>query len=234
MQRRGAMPFTIGPRIHNVVPGPLRRLIDEFFRLTDWKGLCLSGGTCLAEYYFGHRISIDMDIFALEEAVFHEAQLSLKDARSFSSGRVTAERIAPHLAQFLFHPEGEAEPIKIDLMLDLPIRLSPPLKVGDVWIDSLDDLLANKLGCLIQRSDAKDYIDLFYLISASHLTARELIDLGCKKEGGLDPLIAAQQIEFIFQSPRPPAQFLGQTDWNELQFFFGKLQKEFLELIRPK
>ena len=64
------MPFAIGPKIHNVIPAPLKQLVEEFFSGADWRGLYLSGGTCLAEYYFGHRISVDMDLFTADAALF--------------------------------------------------------------------------------------------------------------------------------------------------------------------
>lgn len=227
------MPFTIGPKIHNVIPSPLKNLIHDFFSLTDWKGLYLSGGTCLAEYYFGHRISIDMDIFTPERTLFEQAKRYFQDPRSFPRGAVTEIRVTPHLAQYLYKAKGTTEPVKVDLMLDIAVRLANPLKVGPVTIDSLDDLLANKIGCLVQRSEVKDYLDLYYLIPASHLMAKEIIAIGQKKEGGLDPLILANQMGFLFAKPAPEKSILGKTDWADCQQFFKKFQKECLELIRP-
>ena len=61
----------------------------------------------------------------------------------------------------------------------------------------------------------------------------EHILLGLIKEGGLDPLILTHQINFIFQVEPPSEPFLGKTNWQDLQLFFKKLEKECLELIRP-
>lgn len=227
------MPFAIGPKVHNVIPKSLKGLIEAFFSLIEWKDLYLTGGTCLAEYYFGHRISADMDLFAQNREAFQEAIKAFQDPASLKGGSVDTKRLTPHLAQFLFHPNGAAEPIKVDLMLDIATHIAAPIRVGPVWIDSLEDLLINKLGCLVQRNDVKDFIDLFYLIPSSNLTAKELIELGSKKGGGLDPLIAAQQIDFIFHEPPPEKAILGRTNWNELQLFFKKFQKECLDVIRP-
>lgn len=232
------MPFTIGPSIHNVVPRPLRDLIEAFFALADWSGLCLTGGTCLAEYYFGHRISIDMDLFTHDLRLYREAVRCLQDPASFKKGKMRMQRQTPHLAQFLYEcaasADAVADAIKVDVMLDVPRRIAKPEKVGDVWVDSLDDLLANKLGCLLQRSEVKDFLDLFYLIPASHLSMRELVELGQKKDAGLDPLIMAQQIEFIFSAPRPEAVIQGRTDWTELILFFKKMQKDCWDILRPR
>jgi hypothetical protein len=235
--RLGTMPFVIGPKTHNIISPSLKVLIEEFFGIMDWKGVFLSGGTCLAEYYFGHRISFDMDLFAIDQGIFNQARLALSDPKSFSTGAISTVRTTPHLDQFLFQPKTGSDPIKIDLMLETSPRLSTPLKVETVWIDSLEDLLSNKLGCIVQRSDIKDYIDLYYLIPASHLTMKELIEVGQKKEGGLDPLIMAQQIEYLLKNPsletgiRPI--LIKPIDWADLLLFFKKIQKECLELIRP-
>lgn len=84
-----------------------------------------------------------------------------------------------------------------------------------------------------RRSDVKDYLDLYYLIPASHLMAKEVIELGRKREAGLDPLILAHQVDFVLGKEPPEPALLGKTDWRELQLFFQKFQKECLELIRP-
>ena len=227
------MPFTIGPKNHNILPPSLKHLIEGFFSLQDWEGLYLTGGTCLAEYYFGHRLSMDMDLFTAREDIFREVITTFSVENILPGGKVEIIRSTPHLVQSMYSPHAECVPIKIDLMLEVTPHLSPPLKVGFVWIDSLEDLLANKLGCLIQRNDVKDYLDLYYLIPTSHLTTKELIIHGQKKAGGLDPLIVAEQMEFIFHSSPPEASLLGKTDWDDLKLFFRKLQKEAFDMIRP-
>ena len=114
-----------------------------------------------------------------------------------------------------------------------PPRLTPALRVGKVWIDSLEDILANKIGCLVSRSEMKDYVDLYYLIPASGLSTGQIIELGTKKEAGLDPLILAHQIDFIFLEKAPPAELVVKADRQKIQLFFKKLQQECFDLIRP-
>lgn len=227
------MPFTIGPKIHNVIPKGLKTLIEDFFAIANWEGLYLTGGTCLAEYYFGHRISVDVDLFTKEEHLFQDAKRVFADPRAFPHGTIVEIRTTPYISQYNYQPRDSSEPIKVDVVLDEPPRIASPIQVERVWVDSLEDILANKMGCLVSRNEVKDYLDLFYLIPTSHLTMKEIIDLGLIKEGGLDPLILANQMEFIFHAPQPPVEFLGKTNWQELLLFFKKVQKECLELIRP-
>lgn len=227
------MPFTIGPKIHNVIPKRLKRLIETFFSIQDWKGLYLTGGTCLAEYYFGHRLSEDIDLFTCDEALFQEASRLAGNPFTFGGGVIEPIRRTPSIAQFLHREKENGNPIKIDVVFDYTEHIGEPVQVGSVWIDSLNDMLCNKLGCMIARNEVKDFLDLYYLIPASHMTTKELVDLGLRKEGGLDPLIMADQMEFLFHLPPPRNDLLKKTDWKELKLFFKKFQKELLELIRP-
>lgn len=209
-------------------------MIESFFALQDWTGLWLTGGTCLAEYYFGHRQSDDMDIFTHDAQLFEEAGRAIRiSSLKETGGHIEELRKTSYIHQFHCRFQNLEEPIKIDLVLDLPIRITPAIHFGSVWLDSLDDILCNKLGCIVSRNAVKDFLDLYYLIPASHLTTKELIELGTRKEGGLDPLVMANQMEWIFGQLPPAPDLLAKTDWKELQFFFKKFQKECLDLIQP-
>lgn len=215
------------------MPQELKALIRQFFVLRNWQGLYLTGGTCLAEYYFGHRLSVDMDLFTQDKALFQEAQPYFLDPSSFPEGAVSKLRETPYICQYQYQHRSQSPAIKIDLVLDFVPQVGEPFLVEGVWINNLDDILSSKMGCLISRNETKDYLDLFRLIPASHLTTRELIDLGLVKEGGLDPLILANQMEFLQRAKQPSADFLGETDWEELKLFFQKFRKECLDLVRP-
>lgn len=227
------MPFTIGPKHHNVIPKDLQELIEAFFSLHPWPGFYLTGGTCLAEYYFGHRLSEDLDLFTNSQEEFEEAKRLLKDPHNPIYPQLTELRITSYILQFLYRKNPKTEPIKMDLVLDTVPRVSQPIPFENVRLDSLEDILSNKMGCLISRNVVKDFLDLYQLVPASHLTAREVIDLGLVKEGGLDPLIVANQMEFIFHVETPAPTVQGKADWKELQLFFKKFQKECFDLIRP-
>ncbi|HCU25599.1 MAG TPA: hypothetical protein DF383_11340, partial [Deltaproteobacteria bacterium] len=161
------------------------------------------------------------------------ARKYFQDPAAFPNGKISEIRLTPHLAQYTYRPHSTKNIIKVDLVIDFPPRLTPALRVGKVWIDSLEDILANKIGCLVSRSEMKDYVDLYYLIPASGLSTGQIIELGTKKEAGLDPLILAHQIDFIFLEKAPPAELVVKADRQKIQLFFKKLQQECFDLIRP-
>ena len=122
--------------------------------------------------------------------------------------------------------------MKIDLVKDIPVRLDSKTQYGNVWLDSLLDLASNKMGCLVHREDAKDYVDLYYLLPHLGLNARDALELGLKKEGGLEPVILAAQMRFLEEEPRPDS-LLANVPWEHIQCFFRTLREDILDLIRP-
>jgi len=221
-----------GPKNHGVVSPNVVSAIEAFFAARDWKGLWLTGGTCLAEYYFGHRVSLDVDLFTMDQDLFQAARATIQELQVLRTvGEVETVRVTPLFCQFLLRCR-DGEVVKIDLTKDIPVSLDEKVRYGNVWLDSLLDLASNKMGCLVHREDAKDYVDLYYLLPHLGLDARQALDLGLQKEGGLDPLILAAQMQFIQAQPKP--DFLRvETPWEDIQRFFRAFREEMLRLIRP-
>ena len=221
-----------GPKNHGVVSRNVVSAIEAFFGERDWQGLWLTGGTCLAEYYFGHRISVDIDLFTTDQELVQTARATIQRAQMFSAvGEVETVRVSPSFCQFLLRCH-DGQTVKIDLVKDIPICLDEKVKYGHVWLDSLLDLVSNKMGCLVHREDVKDFVDLYYLLPHLGLGAKEALDLGLEKEGGLDPIILAAQMQLIQTQPRPDF-LMPETPWDDVQSFFRTLREETLRLIQP-
>ncbi len=203
-------------------------MVDVFFSNRDWEGLYLTGGTCLAEFYFGHRLSIDIDLFTHNQILFSSARQLLMQEDFFPFGKLQPRRSFPELSQFLLVRPNQ-DPIKIDLVLDIPRRLENPVKFENIWLDNLMDITSNKVGCIIQRNEIKDYLDLFYLIPTLDLSARQLIELGQKKDASVDPLILAHQIQFIKTVKSSPPYLLANVPWKQIQGFFEHLHDQVLD-----
>lgn len=224
------MPSTIGVKRHNILKPHLAAALEAFFGFQDWQGLYLTGGTCIAEFYFGHRLSIDIDLFTQDREIYETARRVLLSGQCFPAGTVQSRRTFPEFNDFLLSVPG-SEPIKIDLVLDQPPAQGEKIKCGPIWIDSLPDLVSNKLGCVISRSEIKDYLDLFYLLPTIDLPVSELIKLGQNKDAGLDALILAEQLQFIQQAKEPQDLLLANIPWKQIQYYFRHLREELLDLI---
>jgi hypothetical protein len=206
--------------------------VEAFFSLRDWEGLWLGGGTCLAEYWFGHRVSVDLDLFTADEDLFRDARAVLSDPSGLGPvGTLETVRADLRRGQHLLSARSGAA-VKVDVVLDLPAVLGDKVRCGDVWLDSLPDLAADKMGCLLQREDPKDYVDLFYLLPHLGLGTAEALDLGLRKEAGLDPLLLAAQVEFIRSVPRPDL-LRSDVPWANVQGFFASMRADLLRMIAP-
>ena len=101
-----------------------KRVISALICITDFSHFYLTGGTALAEFYFGHRKSYDLDIFTsqvglilpvsrLVEEEFKKSKFSLNIIRRFES-----------FTEFEISQENEI--IKVQFALDSPFRLKEP------------------------------------------------------------------------------------------------------------
>jgi hypothetical protein len=226
------VPSNFGPKTHNAVSPNVTSAIQAFFGLSDWNGLWLTGGTCLAEYYFGHRVSVDIDLFSSDSTMVQAARTSIQDGAVFRHiGSVETVRVSPAFSQFLLRC-SDGETVKIDLVKDIPVHLGDKVKFGDIWLDSLNDLASNKMGCLVHREEVKDYVDLYYLLPFLRLGASEALELGLKKEAGLDPVVLAAQMQFVQSQPEPEFM-IGNARWADIQTYFRKFREEILRLAGP-
>jgi len=84
----------------------------------------------------------------------------------------------------------------------------------------------------LREEDPKDYVDLFFLLPCLELSAKDAVELGLQKEGGLDSLILADQIQLI-QNVSPPDDLLTDVPWENIRHFFRTFREDVLDLIAP-
>lgn len=163
---------------------PIQKLfLGIFSELPDQAQFYLTGGTALAEYYLGHRLSYDLAFFTgVEnlvlpfsyqiETTFQRKELNLQVLRRFSS-----------FAQFLFEKDGES--LKIDLAFDSPYRLAPTVKSPDGFlINNYTDLRVDKLLAYFGRAEPRDAVDLYFILQKEPLAP--LLAQAAQKDPGFD------------------------------------------------
>ena len=67
---------------------------------------------------------------------------------------------------------------------------APPPPLEGVVIESLPDLRANKLTCILSRSEPRDLVDLYFLDQAGFPPERDL-EIALRKDAGIDPGVLA-------------------------------------------
>lgn len=143
-----------------------------------------TGGTALSAVYLHHRLSDDLDFFS--ENKFDTLPIlnlmtewSKKHKFTIKSQELEAVRI--FLLQFI-----DREKLKVDFGYYPYKRLKQGKLVDSVEVDSLFDIAVNKLQTIHQRTDAKDFVDLYFLLK--EFTIWDLIEgVGVKFRMELDP-----------------------------------------------
>ena len=79
---------------------------------------------------------------------------------------------------------------------------APPPPIEGVVIESLTDLRANKLTCILSRSEPRDLVDLYFLDRAGFPPELDL-DIALRKDSGIDPGVLAWLLTQFPTRPLP-------------------------------
>lgn len=174
----------------------------EFVRACQRRVPChLGGGAALAGAYLRHRLTGDVDLFAHQADEMRTLVGVLRDVAASAGVNVTIVRDAGSLVRAtLKWDEGELE---LDVVHEpIPDLEPPPPPVEGIVVESLKDLRANKLTCILSRSEPRDLVDLFFLDRAGHPPEKDL-ELALRKDAGIDPGVLAWLLARFPVEPLP-------------------------------
>lgn len=128
------------------------------------KKFYLAGGTALAQYYFQHRKSEDLDFFTEQELDIAEFDKFVK----FLGKIIPLEKVEYQhgfgLYSYFFYLKGEAGKHKIDFGQYPFAVIQTPKKVAGVLIESLYDIAVDKAHTISIRPRLRDFIDLYFIL----------------------------------------------------------------------
>jgi len=215
-----------GPAQREVLSGLSRNEeISDFFFLT--------GGTALAAFYLVHRVSEDLDLFSKEKADL--ADIDFWISKTWPGETVPIRRSRGFLSVLI-------RDVKVDIVYD---QLAAPgnrkrADLGEgrsIAVDTIDNIASNKLTTLISRTEAKDFIDFYFIRRRfPQLEISEIYRGARAKDVQFDdPASAAYQIELAVEDLRrisrggsemkmvPP--LLVSIDWTDFWRVFTDLAK---------
>ncbi len=163
-------------------------LQDKAFPLFNDTPFYLTGGTALSRGYFNHRYSDDLDYFVNDypdflriserqierlEAKFIEVKVALKD-KNFCRVFVAEEKL------------------KIEMVNDVPAHVGQKVNHPLLGIiDSKENILANKLTAIVDRTLPKDMVDIYFLLKDG-LSITKALTGAESKAAGISPLLIAK------------------------------------------
>jgi len=151
---------------------PAQRRLWPQLRPTGSLGMVLYGGTAIA-LRLGHRPSADFDFFTdkpLDKEALNGAIPSIRQSVVLQDSSSSYTLLVPHEA-------SRDEYVKVSFFGAINVgRVGEPAYTEDhvLQVASLDDLMATKVKAVLQRIEAKDYMDIAALVKAGVSVAKGL------------------------------------------------------------
>jgi hypothetical protein len=207
-----------------------RKFLRRFFASGFGPKFFLTGGTALSAFYLHHRVSVDLDLFTLDELALREGEAVVPRIAGDLGCRLGRSRRTEHFAQFLLEPES-GDPLLVELVRDFGPQYGEPLVAEGVVVDSMVNIGANKLTAILGRTEPKDFVDLYFLLQAG-LDFDDLLVKAQTKDTGMQPFFLAASLLQVRQLPRLPVTTpaLARTD---LEAEMLRLADRLLDRIRP-
>ncbi|MBI3290365.1 nucleotidyl transferase AbiEii/AbiGii toxin family protein [Candidatus Microgenomates bacterium] len=181
-----------------------------------------TGGTALSSVYLHHRYSDDLDLFS-EEKFDNQTILTLVEEWGKKNNFTLQARFAEVVYIFNLTFKNKAR-LKVDFGWYPYKRLNKEKVLDGIEIDSLLDIAVNKLLTVSQRSDVKDFVDLYFLLQK--FTIWDLIEgVRIKFRMKIEPLLLAADLLKIDDFKDMP-RMIKLLSLKDLQAFYKNLAKK--------
>lgn len=207
---------------------PLKVL--EFVRACQERVPChLGGGAALAGAYLRHRETGDIALFSHEAEEMRTLVEVLSDVSSSVGVLAAIVRDAGSLVRATLK-SGDIE-LELDVVHEpVPDFEPPPPALEGIVVESLKDLRANKLTCILSRSEPRDLVDLLFLDKAGFPPEKDL-SLALRKDAGVDPGVLAWLLARFPVEPLP--RMLEPLTVEQLREFRDELARRFRKSALP-
>lgn len=209
---------------------PLKR---EFLRtwFAEEQRFFLTGGSALGLFYLDHRHSYDLELFTSDEVDGKEVQNLVLRVASQIGAECQAVRTAPDFHRFRL-TRGEEREI-IDVVVDRAPQLdTEKARFDGIRVDTLREILANKLTTLLSRTELKDVVDLYFLEQAGHDILYAIPDAQAK-DGGWEPAMVSMLLDGLHVNELP-AWMIRALTAEDLQAFLTRLRLAIADLALPR
>lgn len=117
----------------------------------------------MAEFYLNHRKSEDIDLFTVNQNInFDQVNAEVLKIINNFSAQIERQVISPTFIQHILRIKKNF--LKIDVVKDTLPYFGKVKIVDKIPVDSLENISVGKLLALFGRADAKDFIDLYFLL----------------------------------------------------------------------
>jgi hypothetical protein len=208
---------------------PLKRdFLNAFF--AKERRFFLTGGSALGLFYLDHRRSYDLDFFTPENLDWLEVDGLARLCASEIQTEIHLLREAPTFRRYQLRRDDQNE--IVDFVIDLSPQIDP-LKcwVGNIYVDTLREITANKLTTLLSRCELKDIVDLYFLEQGG-LRIEDVWADALQKDGGLDAGMIALLLDSVDLTALPDFM-IKPLSLPDLRDYIDNLKKRMAILALP-
>ncbi len=194
-------------------------ILNELMKLPTMRQFDLVGGTALSLKY-GHRISVDLDLFTtvpFENKVILEALSDLYQNNFVTEGRPAQFGIFAYIKD-----------IKTDIIHHPHPLIRPSEEIAGIRMFSTPDIMAMKIQAILGRGKKKDFWDIAELLI--HYSVEDFITFHKEKYITQHLLITVPQAMTYFadaEESEDPVSLKGQT-WESVKHLIKKKVNDYL------
>ena len=180
----------------------------------------LTGGTALSAFYLQHRFSEDLDLFTLDSEAFDRVPLYLADAAAKIGASAASLQTAPQFRRYKINRQGKS--VIVDFVREVVPQISEAKNTFDgIVVDTVEEIISNKICTVVSRAEIKDYIDLYCLNRAGY-PLENYLEFAQRKDAGVSPAMVAYLLSEVKLSKVPEFVIVPITV-AELEGFFQAL-----------
>lgn len=195
-------------------------LLKQLLQIPELGEFSLVGGTALSLLY-GHRKSVDLDLFSNQE--FENQVVTRALIREFKEEFIIEDKPAR------FGIFGFISDVKIDLVRHPHPLIRPQQLIEGIRMFSTEDIIAMKVQAVLGRGKKKDFWDIAELLQ--HYTVEDFIHFHKEKYATQNLLITVPQALTYFADAaesEDPVSLKNQT-WEGIQSIISKKVAAFLQ-----
>ena len=195
-------------------------VLKQLMAIPEMKDFHLVGGTALSLMY-GHRMSIDLDLFSTTK--FENQEIINALVNEFGDSFV-ADESKPFFGIF-----GYIDNVKIDIVRYPHPLIRPILTIKGIRLFSMEDIVAMKVQAVLGRGKKKDFWDIAELLK--HFSVNDFITFHKEKFSTQNLFITVPQAISYFadaEDSEDPISLKKQT-WESVKAFIQKKISDYLK-----
>lgn len=191
----------------------------------------LTGGTALSRGYLNHRYSDDLDFFVNDNPDFSLYAKKALDAINNVGFPINKENIISSLNFLRIVVQSEdGTNLKIDFVNDLPYRNGVPRTCPKLpgKVDSLENILTNKLSAIIGRNEIKDAIDIWAICHYTTFSWPDVIEKALHKEAMVESSLLSLMLCNSSQKDFDNISWIKKPSWEDFSTDIERISSDIL------